>query len=566
MRTVVAITLIALVNTFLDPNIIGGGSELLTSEAERAAWIASTQAVRFVVCAVAIALPPVALIALLPNRLNSRWKLPLRCLVALVSLGMVFLNAFSWWVQLQGENATGAMEDAITAMSYAILAVSMLLLITLAVFFILFVVFRGAQLQRRVETRAALVAAEQGRRQEFFAQRGSIAGDIAGNDAAKNGHAPERSSMRGYVSNAMRNSIAGLARTFLLHGGLSRDEQCLAAGWSALEDELGQTYYWNAALQLSSWEHPGFAAKSVPLALPPGWSEHFDPASPTVPYYYNAATGETTYTRPKSMNICGGAVVGADAGPPPLATVEEDRPGDAEDDCSSASSSDSEGGGADAAKAQPRFVKWKWMQRADTTLADGLIGRHLDEGEATDANMPLYLRELFAAIFVDADRACTGRLSTLQLLQVLKRRARGTALDGDSHSIFALRTLLAEQAAENESITPNAFEIGLFKAIVRDGDGHVAQWILNELMDEAALWRRMPHVDAETGEAHAYYYHTERGVSVWEQPPILTELERCSTILSSARGGGRGHHRSGTGSSGSAAAAVRARATSGASV
>ena len=550
--------------------MIGGGSELLTSDAERAAWVASTQVVRFVVCAIAIALPPIALIALLPNRLNSRWKLPLRCLVALVSLGMVFLNAFSWWVQLQGEDATDSMQDAITAMSYAILAVSMLLLATLAVFFVLFVVFRGAQLQRRVETRAALVAAEQERRQSLFA------GSIVGRPRIYGGRAPGRSSMRGFVSSAVRQSIDGLARTFLLRGGLSRDEQCLAAGWSAQEDELGQTYYWNSALQLSSWEHPGLAAKSVPLALPPGWSEHFDHSSPAVPYYYNAATGETTYTRPKSMNIYGGAIVGAhDGGGGVLAPCEEGGSGESEDDGSSGSSSDSEGGEARAAKAQPRFVKWKWTQ-SDTTLADGLIGRHLDEGEATDANMPLFLRELFAVIFIDADRACTGELSTLQLLQVLKRRARGTALDGDSHSIFALRTLLAEQAAEHESIiTPTAFELGLFKAIVRDGDGHVAQWILNELMDEACHWREMPHVDEETGEASTYYYHTNRGISVWERPKILSELERCSTILGSAGGGGRGHHRSAmgvatrgahrsaTGSSGSAAAAVRARAISG---
>ena len=94
-------------------------------------------------------------------------------------------------------------------------------------------------------------------------------------------------------------------------------------------------------------------------------------------------------------------------------------------------------------------------------------------------HVPSYLRELFDMIFLDADTDGDGCLSTIELMHVLQRRAKvqyytpeffsstffsffrfilllniclslflfkDTALNGNSHAIFTLRTILSEQA------------------------------------------------------------------------------------------------------------------------
>ena len=89
---IAALTLFAICNTFLDP-----GRMLLDSETEdeesmnRAVEIA--QGVRFALCAIAVSAPSALLLVFLPNKHGSRWKFPLRLLCALVSIGMLALNA-----------------------------------------------------------------------------------------------------------------------------------------------------------------------------------------------------------------------------------------------------------------------------------------------------------------------------------------------------------------------------------------------------------------------------------------------------------------------------------------
>ncbi|KAK9835178.1 hypothetical protein WJX81_003765 [Elliptochloris bilobata] len=86
----------------------------------------------------------------------------------------------------------------------------------------------------------------------------------------------------------------------------------LPPGWAeALDPTYNHTYYFNAATGERSWERPRapvaaaagtaiepkLAPPGTGLALPPGWAEARDPAS-GVPYFYNAATGERQWGRP----------------------------------------------------------------------------------------------------------------------------------------------------------------------------------------------------------------------------------------------------------------------------
>jgi hypothetical protein len=64
-------------------------------------------------------------------------------------------------------------------------------------------------------------------------------------------------------------------------------------------------------------------------------------------------------------------------------------------------------------------------------LAEGLLGEGGGESGA-----PPYLAELFEEIFVDADRSNSGTLSTLQLMTMLKRRAKGIFYLCDDGIIF----------------------------------------------------------------------------------------------------------------------------------
>jgi hypothetical protein len=63
------------------------------------------------------------------------------------------------------------------------------------------------------------------------------------------------------------------------------------------------------------------------------------------------------------------------------------------------------------------------------------------------------------------------------------------------------------------------------KAIVRDPNGHVAQWILLELQEEAARWSAFEH-DAKT-----YYVHSGDGAQTWTMPHIVEHMERAALLL-----------------------------------
>ena len=114
-----AITALAFANTFLSPDYLIDGAQ---------DGVGALQTLRFCVCAAALLSPALILLALMPHKKTSRWKLPLRLLFSIVSIGMLALNAVAW----------GAPRDdatwlaVITFLSYALLLLCWGLLATLA--------------------------------------------------------------------------------------------------------------------------------------------------------------------------------------------------------------------------------------------------------------------------------------------------------------------------------------------------------------------------------------------------------------------------------------------------
>ena len=143
---VLAITVIAFCNAFLDPTNVLATPESMTASV-RVGLLATMQAWRFGICVAVITLPCVVLIALLPNKNGSRWKMPLRVIFALLSLGMLALNAFSWSVQQAGDESSSGLRNTNVAFSFIVLAMSMVVLVIMAIAFVIFVVFRGARLE-----------------------------------------------------------------------------------------------------------------------------------------------------------------------------------------------------------------------------------------------------------------------------------------------------------------------------------------------------------------------------------------------------------------------------------
>ena len=194
-----------------------------------------------------------------------------------------------------------------------------------------------------------------------------------------------------------------------------------------------------------------------------------------------------------------------------------------------------------------KFVRWVFKKRDDISLAHGLLGA---EGTVAGAASPTYLRKLFAMLFVAGDRNGDGLLSTIELMHMMQTRAQGTVLDGNSEAIFKLQRALEEQAdGAGGEIGMNEFNTGLHKEIIAKPNGAVAQWILKEAQDDAALWTRHTH------EKKTYYSHPRDG-ETWVAPEIIVEMQRCAKVLSLERketeeassgggGGGGGRRRKG---------------------
>ena len=460
-------TTIAASNTFLDPMNLLATDSAVTPEAS----LITLQAFRLAISALAIVVTPLLIVALVPNKNGARWKMPLRGMAAIVSLGMLTLNAFSWGISRVDEPGA-ALLSSNEVLSYVVLALSMALLITMAICFVVFVVFRGAQEQRREEE----AEVDEGIDEELIRLARAVL------DATKRAH--------------------------------------VFAAWKALK-------------------------------LPPGWVKMMQDAdaaarTPERPYWQHTATGTSLWHVPTASDVAtadakagvlaaAAAAVEAVARAAAAAAAMESSSGSSSSSSSSSSSdSSSDDDGAASAARKPKkvkkFVRWVFKKRDGISLAQGLLGA---EGAAAGADgaeaaPPPYLRKLFAMLFVAGDRNNDGKLSTIEIMHMMQTRAKGTVLDGNSQAIFKLQRALEEQAAHDEGseIGTKEFESGLYKVLLAEPNGAVAQWILKEAQDDAARWTRR----VGEGEEGVSYTHPRDGVTT-EAPEIILQMQRCAKVL-----------------------------------
>ena len=327
----------------------------------------------------------------------------------------------------------------------------------------------------------------------------------------------------------------------------------LPHGWTQLADEAsGKLYFHNAITGETSWERPADLvalerAKRVSVVMSPRNSQHADLGALRLEFSSVILEEETTIE---------------DEPPPPPSVVSSKK----------------------KKRKKKRAVRWAWTPRTDIPLGEALFKNTLEEGD--DAVMiPPYLIDLFGKIFKIADRNCSGILSTVELTLMLQKRAKGTALDGDSHAIFSLKTLLAQQASlsqkdrvlgrlpsmkskidltaveaneDHGEIGIREFARGMMKAVVLKPNVAVAEWILKELQDEAAEW-----VTHETEEGKLFYLHETEGKQQWGKPELVSEMERCKALAAGGRGaGGSPRARSATRGVSSNSASFRSAAAS----
>ena len=137
------ITVIAFCNCFLDPD------KLLSTPADVNANALAIMlwTLRFSLCLGTLVVFCTILFVCVPNKNGSRWKMPLRIVFALLSAGMLSLNAFSWSLQLAGDEAPRGMSAMNTGLAFTVLTMSLLSLGVMALCFVIFVVFRGAKVE-----------------------------------------------------------------------------------------------------------------------------------------------------------------------------------------------------------------------------------------------------------------------------------------------------------------------------------------------------------------------------------------------------------------------------------
>jgi len=306
-----SITLLAMANTFLNPDFMRDPT-LWTPTSLLIAQIA-----RFVVCAVAVMIPSVLLLGTLPMKTSSRWKLSLRVACAVVSTAMLLFNILS--------KADSDMRDAMIVtceadhreseadlvacmrevadtegrldwLAYTVLALSVGLLVMMAVMFVIFVVFRGAQLQKRSEDANELKEAEQ----ELV--------------EALRVHLHHRKQMRQVTAwrvvavkqiaereEEQQRLNAAAAAAVLEEAERRRAEaETVSTAASAAEVEAQNAAAAAAtadgAAAAAAAEHEHVAAAAAVPALPEGWTAHIDAVG--TPYYHNAETGETRWSAP----------------------------------------------------------------------------------------------------------------------------------------------------------------------------------------------------------------------------------------------------------------------------
>ena len=530
----VAMSTIAACNTFLDPMTLSSRGGLAIPNDV----LIAVQTVRFVISAIAILAPPVTIVALLPNKDGSRWKMPLRAMAAAVSLGMLSLNAFSWSVGRHNSPSSTLLQMN-AVLSYCVFGLSMALLLTMAICFVIFVVFRGAQREVKEEEEAEIAAGAVARELENLVFFGGGDDDAVAAAASAKGGGPlpapwtrhETPEGKPYYYN--RDTLETRWTQPLLK------QVVLPHGWTELAEEVsGKHYYHHAASKTSVWHHPtpqddvAAVAKAAVLAQTEQEAQAMLDAQ--------AIAGLVMHVKATARALIDSSAALSSSFSSSSSASGEDE----EDDDSSLSLTRKKS--KSSTRKKSKFVRWKFTARDDTTLADALLGS--GASRIGGDGVPAYLVEIFDAIFVDGDKSGSGTLSTLDFMFMLQRRAKGTALDGNAHAIFKLKQLLASQSrvhskdgtARRDSsglgkIGKTEFAHGLFAAMRNDPNGACGQWILLEMMDAVEKWEEHEHRDDGTGEVKSFYFHTKTRVTSWEKPPLLVEMARITAILQRAR-------------------------------
>ena len=315
----------------------------------------------------------------------------------------------------------------------------------------------------------------------------------------------------------------------------------LPEGWAAVRHGDGRIYYYNATTGETSWD--------VPVELRHGWvklmHEEYGRA-----YFHHAASGLQSWTSPTDEDDARAREIVATEASAAIKAVEAakatalwrlnkrarldakkkkaDRAALSAEAMALRSAKRDAELAAEAARREKLSkgktkVRWKWSAKMETTLASALLGMMADGGT------PEYLRNVFAAIFEDADRDGDGKLSTVELMMMIDRRAKKTALGGNSHAICKLKEVLHKQA-EHDEITGIEWERGLVAMMRADESGPVAEWIMHELQTLARQWKEFEHPE----DGSLFYSNRKLGVKTWKKPSIVSAMEHFEALRSGA--------------------------------
>ena len=442
-----AITLLAFANVFLNPDYLVHGD------------VTVLQTFRIALCTFALLAPTAILCAFLPHKRTSRWKLPLRIMLQLAAVGMLALNAFAWVVR---DSSNDSIQVANAVLSYIMLAVAWLLIATMAVFFFIFVGFRGAQLQKKREDLAKSLLHEdeavalsrayiQQRciRRVFEAWReikrehagvgGETLCDAVGLSPGSNVRSTSRVNESLLSRFTQRVSIAitgvvtarvGGERDRRRQSAPSSVEMATIGEWTAhVDDATGARYYYNNDTAETRWS---LAIGAHPL--PKGWTEHRESSS-GMAYYHHRESDETTYDHP---GFDFDDQEGAEGGGGRLGVIDEDdaplksptpsgrpkgfdaEPLAAEYDASAGldipRDAPVNAARRKVARRLPTFVRWKFVKHSTFSLARALLD--CDDGDGSGSGGPTRSSNARAA---EQDDAAGCRRTPRYLHQLFRR-------------------------------------------------------------------------------------------------------------------------------------------------
>ena len=217
-------------------------------------------------------------------------------------------------------------EKAMTILSYIVLGLSWFLLVTMALFFVVFVVFRGAADQKKEEdaeddadaenelalqaqqylARVKLQANVDSWRRATAAAKAQRGAEISPNSPSTKSDDPP--ALDG-VSAAEAKRLAAAERMQGKDIAMSIE---IPEGWERVKDlHSGEDYYHQRGTGRTSWEHPAslfgdaiadgeatkHAAGGEEIELPSGWVAHPHAESGAV-YYHHGVTNETIWEHP----------------------------------------------------------------------------------------------------------------------------------------------------------------------------------------------------------------------------------------------------------------------------